>query len=171
MKILHFITLSSISVGVLSNGLAASLPDKETIGALRVALAHKSFPYEQFSQFTGAQMAKGTPAALAAVADRTQVYRIDFDSDGAVDRVLQIDLRARNSQFIVLHRTNNGWRVVGEFVGQEFSFLHFGSAPAAHLQVTENNGGGHLAVSSYKLKEGHYVRYEAHEEKAGEERR
>ncbi len=109
-------------------------------------MAQEWFPSEQFPQSTPEQIAHATPAALSVVAAHTKVYRIDFDGDGAVDRVLQIDLHARNSELIVLRRAKSGWSIVGDFFGQQFSFLGFGSLPVANLEITENNGGGHLAV-------------------------
>ena len=168
MKIPYFVALSSFSIAVLANEVAAALPDEETVGALRVAMAQKSFPVEQFSQFTPTQIAEATPAALAAVADHTRVYRIDFDGDGAVDRVLQIDLHARNSEFIVLRCAKSGWSVVGDFFGEEFSFLGFGSLFVADLEITRNNGGGDLAVSTYRFEKGRYIRSGAHEERVNE---
>ena len=158
--------IAFVALALLPQGRAES-PATATIVAFRTIMSDKEFPTSLYPQFTAAEIHAASPKALAAIRKSCSVYQVDFDGDGLVDCVIEVSLRARNSQFFVLRRLAAGWKIACKFEGQSFSFLGFGSS-IPDLETWANYGGGHLEVTTYTYRDGHYEQSESHEERVGE---
>jgi hypothetical protein len=160
----HLLIGLSLLCALSSTARSQPAADDRIEGAFRVILSSDEFPFEQYRQFTRAGMKTASAEVLAAVRGSSTVYRVDLDMDGLVDCVIEVSLHARNSQFFVVHRVDDGWKITCDFVAQAFSLHWFGGDPP-RLKTIQNLASGRLIVSSYAFRDGRYLRTETHEER------
>jgi hypothetical protein len=161
-------SIAFLALGLLAHSRAESATDEATTGAFRALISSTEFPFEQYPDFTPAQIRAALPEALVAIQKSSRVFRVDLNTDGRVDCVIEILLHARNAQYFVLQHLKTGWKIIGQFYGQEFSLLGFGSSHWPRLETMLHAGGGHLVYTTYAFRDGRYQETERREEQIGE---